>query len=37
MLFFPDTFLSGADDIMKFGLPMIKIRIDENRAGASNC
>jgi cytochrome c biogenesis protein CcdA len=34
MLFFPDTFLSGADDIMKFGLPMIKIRIDENRAGA---
>ncbi|HON09226.1 MAG TPA: hypothetical protein PLE24_00035 [Chitinispirillaceae bacterium] len=33
MLFFPDTFLSGSDDIMKYGLSMIKSRIEENRTG----
>lgn len=32
MLFFPDTFLSGFDDIMRFGKPMIEKRIEENKS-----
>lgn len=30
MLFFPDTFLSGFDDIMKYGEAMIESRLDEH-------